>query len=174
MRASKHASGFFGFQTVSIPLPSAGCRQRSRRQDYRLHLRRTGQPDLPPAARRRKPILPIRFRKPTRPRRNQKARQQYRNLDIRLRPVRTPPLQRTPRQTRLDEHRPQKHSLRLGRQPPIAGVHLQRQLHLYLHRPRQLRTPGTSLLQQSRRGAIPRLFPHRPSRYTEGDDRHSW
>ncbi|EEG32881.1 hypothetical protein NEIFLAOT_02168 [Neisseria flavescens NRL30031/H210] len=32
---------------------------------------------LSPAARRRKPILPIRFRKPTRPRRNQKARRQF-------------------------------------------------------------------------------------------------
>ena len=38
-----------------------------------------------------------------------------------------------------------KRTLRLGRQPPVAGVHLQRQLHLYLHRPRQLRTAGASL-----------------------------
>ena len=41
-----------------------------RTQRHRIHLRRTGQPDLPPVARRRKPILPIRHRKPTGPRRN--------------------------------------------------------------------------------------------------------
>ena len=69
------------------PIPPR--RQQNRRiQRHRIHLRRPRQPDLPPAAWRRKPILPIRFRKPTRPRRNQKARRQYRNLDIRLRPVR--------------------------------------------------------------------------------------
>ena len=62
---------------------------------------------LSPATQRRKPILPIRPRKPTRPRRNQKSGGQHRNLDIRLRPVRQTPLQRTPRQTRLDEYRPQ-------------------------------------------------------------------
>ena len=135
---------------------------------------RTGQPDLPSAARWRKPILPIRPRKPTRPRRNQKSSGQHRNLDLRLRPVRPPPLQRTPRQTRLDEHRSETHPLRLGRQPPIAGAHLQRLLHLYLHRPRQLRTLSPSLPQQPRRRAIPCLFPYRPSRYTARDDRHSW
>ena len=41
-----------------------------------LYLRRTGQPNLPPAAQWRKPVLQIRPRKPTRPRRNQKSRQQ--------------------------------------------------------------------------------------------------
>ena len=60
----------------------------------------------------------------------------------------------------------------LRRQPPIAGVHLQRQLYLYLHRPRQLRTLSPSLPQQPRRRAIPRLFPHRPSRHPARDDRH--
>ena len=129
---------------------------------------------LSPAAQWRKPILPIRFGKPTRPRRNQKARRQYRNLDIRLRPVRQKAFQRTPRQTRLDEYRTETHPLRLGRQPPIAGVHLQRQLHLYLHRPRQLRTPSTSLPQQPRRNPIPRLFPQRPNRHPERDDRYPW
>ena len=93
-------------------------------QRHRIYLRRTGQPHLPPAARRRKPILPIRFRKPTRPRRNQKSSGQHRNLDIRLRPVRPPPFQRTPRQTRLDEHQSEAHPLCLGRQPPVAGIHL--------------------------------------------------
>ena len=39
---------------------------------------------LSPAARWRKPILLIRPRKPTRPRRNQKARRKHRDLDIRL------------------------------------------------------------------------------------------
>ena len=100
---------------------------------------------LSPATQRRKPILPIRPRKPTRPRRNQKARRQHRNLDIRLRPVRQTPLQRTPRQTRLDEYRTETHPLRLGRNAITSGVHLQRQLHLSLHRPRQLRTPSPSL-----------------------------
>ena len=100
---------------------------------------------LSPAAQWRKPILPIRFRKPARPRRNQKARRQYRNLDIRLRPVRQTPFQRAPRQTRLDEHRTETHPLRLGRNAITSGVHLQRLLHLYLHRPRQLRTAGASL-----------------------------
>ena len=86
-------------------------------------------------------------------------------MDIRLRPVRSKALQRAPRQTRLDEYRAEAHPLCLGRQPPIAGIHLQRQLHLYLHRPRQLRTLSPSLPQQPRRRAIPRLFPHRPHRY---------
>ena len=84
-------------------------------QRHRIHLRCTGQPDLPPAAQWRKPILPIRFRKPTRPHRNQKASRQYRDLDIRLRPVRQKALQRAPRQTRLDEYRPEAHPLCLGR-----------------------------------------------------------
>ena len=100
---------------------------------------------LSPATQRRKPILPIRSRKPTRPCRNQKASRQYRDLDIRLRPVRTPPLQRTPRQTGISEHRPETPPLRLGRNAITSGVHLQRQLHLYLHRPRQLRTAGANL-----------------------------
>ena len=100
---------------------------------------------LSPATQRRKPILPIRSRKPTRPRRNQKARRQYRDLDIRLRPVRQTPLQRTQRQTRLDEYRPKTHPLRLGRNTITSGVYLPRQLHLYLHRPRQLRTAGANL-----------------------------
>ena len=50
----------------------------------------------------------------------------------------------------------------LRQQPPIAGVHLQR----------QLRTPSLSLPQQPRRRAIPRLFPHRPNRHTTRDNRH--
>lgn len=37
-----------------------------------LYLRRTGQPNLSPAAQWRKPVLQIRPRKPTRPHRNQK------------------------------------------------------------------------------------------------------
>ena len=127
---------------------------------------------LSPATQRRKPILPIRFRKPTRPRRNQKARRQHRDLGIRLRPVRPPPLQRTPRQTRLDEYRPETHPLCLGRNAIASGVHLQRQLHLSLHRPRQLRTLSPSLPQQPRRRAIPRLFPQRPHRHPARDGRH--
>ena len=47
--------------------------------------------------------------------------------------------------TRSGRTTAQTHPLRLGRQPPIAGVHLQRLLHLYLHRPRQLRTAGANL-----------------------------
>ena len=75
----------------------------------------------------------------------QEASRQYRDLDIRVRPVRTTPLQRTPRQTRLDEYRPQTHPLRLGRNAITSGVHLQRLLYLSLHRPRQLRTAGANL-----------------------------
>ena len=41
-----------------------------------LYLRRTGQPNLPPAAQWRKPVSQIRPRKLTRPHRNQKSRQQ--------------------------------------------------------------------------------------------------
>lgn len=41
-----------------------------------LYLRRTGQPNLLPAAQWRKPVSQIRPRKPTRPHRNQKSRQQ--------------------------------------------------------------------------------------------------
>ena len=41
-----------------------------------LYLRRTGQPNLPPVAQWRKLVLQIRPRKLTRPRRNQKSRQQ--------------------------------------------------------------------------------------------------
>ena len=113
-----------------------------------------------------------RSRKPARPRRNQRARRQYRDLGIRLRPVRQTPFQRTPRQTRLDEHRAETYPLRLGRNAITSGVHLQRLLHLYLHRPRQLRTLSPSLPKQPRRRAIPRLFPQRPNRHPARDDRH--
>ena len=49
-----------------------------------------------------------------------------RDLDIRLRPVRTKALQRTPRQTGTGEHRPETYPFRLGRQSITSGVHLQR------------------------------------------------
>ena len=84
------------------------------------------------------------------------------------------PFQRTPRQTRLDQYRSETHPLRLGRNAITSGVHLQRQLHLYLHRPRQLRTFSPSLLRQPRRSTIPRLFPQRPNRHPARDDRHPW
>ena len=74
--------------------------------------------------------------------------------------------------TRSGRTTAQTHPLRLGRNAITSGVHLQRQLHLYLHRPRQLRTLSPSLPQQPRRSTIPRLFPQRPSRHTARDDRH--
>lgn len=76
--------------------------------------------------------------------------------------------------TRSGRTTAQTHPFRLRRNAITSGVHLQRQLHLYLHRPRQLRTFSPSLPQQPRRSTIPRLFPQRPNRHTEGDDRYSW
>lgn len=67
-----------------------------------------------------------------------------RDLDIRLRPVRTKALQRTPRQTGIGEHRPETYPFRLGRQSITSGVHLQR----------LLRTPSLNLPQQPKQRRI--------------------
>ena len=66
-----------------------------------------------------------------------------RDLDIRLRPVRTKALQRTPRQTGIGEHRPETYPFRLGRQSITSGVHLQR-----------LPPPSQSLPQQPKQRRI--------------------
>ena len=71
--------------------------------------------------------------------------------------------------------RPRKlNPLRLGRQPPLAGSPLGRQVYLYLYRPRFLRAFSTSPRLDNRRRRKPTanpLFPLRPNRHPKRNDR---
>ena len=89
-------------------------------------------------------------------------------------PLRTRPFRPSEKRRNFRRHR-RGNWIRLGRQPFAAGSTPGRQVYLYLHRSRQLRTLGTGTQPDQRRRRKPPtnpLLPLRPNRHPARDDRH--